>query len=65
MDRLENLMDIEQADAPEDSESESEDSEAPSEESIQLVASQANVSEKEAEKALRAENNEVVNAIMV
>lgn len=55
-------MDIEQIDAPENSDDEDE---KPSEESIKLVASQANVTEREAEKALMAENNEVVNAIMV
>lgn len=64
MDRLENLMSIEPAEAPVDTDDESDDDDAPSQEFIQLVASQANVSEKEAEKALRAENNEVVNAIM-
>jgi NACalpha-BTF3-like transcription factor len=65
MDRLENLMDIDQVEAPEDSEDEDEDDVGPSEESINLVASQTNVSAREAEEALRAENNEVVNAIMV
>lgn len=65
MDRLENLMSIEPAEAPVDTDDESDEDDAPSQEFIQLVASQANVSEKEAEKALRAENNEVVNAIMV
>lgn len=65
MDRLENLMDIEPMEAPVDSEGEDSDDEGPSEELIELVASQANVSVKEAEKALRAENNELVNAIMV
>lgn len=59
-------MSIEPSEAPVDTDDESDDEDdAPSQESIQLVASQANVSEKEAEKALRAENNEVVNAIMV
>lgn len=65
MGRLENLMDIEQIEAPVDSEGEDSDDEGPGEELIELVASQANVSVKEAEKALRAENNELVNAIMV
>lgn len=65
MDRLENLMDIEQIEAPEDSEDEDEEVEKPSEDLIQLVASQANVSKKVAEAALIAENNEVINAIMV
>jgi NACalpha-BTF3-like transcription factor len=65
MDRLENLMDIEQLDAPEESEDEDDEVEKPSEELIQLVASQANVSNRVAEAALIAENNEVVNAIMV
>lgn len=66
MDRLENLMDIEQIDAPENSDDEDDDEdEKPSEELIKLVASQANVTDREAEKALMAENNEVVNAIMV
>lgn len=65
MDRLENLMNIEQTEAPVDTDDESDDEDAPSEEFIQLVAEQANVTEREAEKALRAENNEVVNAIMV
>ncbi|CEP11090.1 hypothetical protein [Parasitella parasitica] len=64
MDRLENLMNIEQVDAPENSDDEEEDDDKPDAELIQLVASQANVSEKEAETALIAENNEVVNAIM-
>ncbi|KAL7310798.1 hypothetical protein PS15m_010245 [Mucor circinelloides] len=64
MDRLENLMDIEQAEAPENSDDEEDEDEKPSEELIKLVASQANVTEREAEKALIAENNEVVNAIM-
>lgn len=63
--RLENLMNIEQVEAPMDSDDESDDEDAPSQEFIQLVASQASVSEREAERALRAENNEVVNAIMV
>lgn len=65
MDRLENLMDIEQVEAPEDSEDEDEEVEKPSEDLINLVAAQANVSKKAAEAALIAENNEVVNAIMV
>ncbi|CAO0803653.1 unnamed protein product [Mucor circinelloides] len=64
MDRLENLMDIEQAEAPENSDDEEDEDEKPSEELVKLVASQANVTEREAEKALIAENNEVVNAIM-
>lgn len=58
-------MDIEPLEAPVDSEGEDSDGDdEPSEELIELVASQANVSVKEAEKALRAENNELVNAIM-
>jgi NACalpha-BTF3-like transcription factor len=65
MDRLENLMDIEQIDAPENSDDEDDEDEKPSEELVKLVASQANVTDREAEKALMAENNEVVNAIMV
>jgi len=65
MDRLENLMDIKQAEAPENSDDEEDEDEKPSEELVKLVASQANVTEREAEKALIAENNEVVNAIMV
>lgn len=64
MARLENLMDIEVAEEPQDSDEESDD-EDPSEDDIKLVAEQANVSEKDAEQALRAENNEIVNAIMV
>ncbi|KAL9552717.1 hypothetical protein MBANPS3_003629 [Mucor bainieri] len=64
MDRLENLMDIEQIEAPENSDDEDDEDEKPSDELIKLVASQANVTEREAEKALIAENNEVVNAIM-
>ncbi|EPB87193.1 hypothetical protein HMPREF1544_06018 [Mucor circinelloides 1006PhL] len=64
MDRLENLMDIKQAEAPENSDDEEDEDEKPSEELVKLVASQANVTEREAEKALIAENNEVVNAIM-
>ncbi|CAO3620118.1 unnamed protein product [Mucor fragilis] len=64
MDRLENLMDIEQIEAPENSDDEEDEDEKPNDELIKLVASQANVTEREAEKALVAENNEVVNAIM-
>ncbi|GAN06073.1 hypothetical protein MAM1_0110d05550 [Mucor ambiguus] len=64
MDRLENLMDIEQIEAPENSDDEEDEDEKPSDELVKLVASQANVTEREAEKALIAENNEVVNAIM-
>ncbi|KAG2236013.1 hypothetical protein INT48_008105 [Thamnidium elegans] len=64
MARLESLMDIEVAEEPIDSDAEDSDDEGPSEEDIKLVAAQANVSEKEAEQALRAENNEIVNAIM-
>ncbi|KAI9361841.1 tubulin-tyrosine ligase family-domain-containing protein [Pilaira anomala] len=63
MARLENLMDIEVAEEPQDSDEESDD-EDPSEDDIKIVAEQANVSEKDAEQALRAENNEIVNAIM-
>lgn len=65
MARLESLMDIEVAEEPIDSDAEDSDDEGPSEEDIKLVAEQANVSEKVAEQALRAENNEIVNAIMV
>lgn len=65
MARLESLMDIEVAEEPIDSDAEDSDDEGPSEEDIKLVAAQANVSEKVAEQALRAENNEIVNAIMV
>lgn len=65
MARLESLMDIEVAEEPVDSDAEDSDDEGPSEEDIKLVAEQANVSEKVAEQALRAENNEIVNAIMV
>jgi tubulin--tyrosine ligase-like protein 12 len=61
--RLENLMDVEIAEAPEDSDD--EEDVKPSMEIIKLVASQANVTDREAENALKAENNEVVNAIMV
>lgn len=57
-------MDIDQVEAPVDTDDESDDDDAPSQEFIDLVASQAGVTEKEAEKALRAENNEVLNAIM-
>ncbi|KAI8083348.1 tubulin-tyrosine ligase family-domain-containing protein [Gilbertella persicaria] len=65
LERLENLMDIDVEEAPEHSDDEEEeDRMKPSEELIQLVASQANASRMEAEKALIAENNEVVNAIM-
>jgi NACalpha-BTF3-like transcription factor len=64
VDRLESLMDIETAEAPEDSDDE-DDNVKPSEELIKLVALQANVTDREAENALKAENNEVVNAIMV
>ncbi|KAI8641321.1 tubulin-tyrosine ligase family-domain-containing protein [Parasitella parasitica] len=64
MDRLENLMNIEQTAAPENSDDEDKDDDKPSPELVQLVASQANVSEEQAEEALIAENNEVVNAIM-
>ncbi|KAI8882515.1 TTL-domain-containing protein, partial [Backusella circina FSU 941] len=65
MDRLENLMNIEQEPAPQDSDDEEEEEEEPaSEELVQLVASQANVSLKQAKEALKIENNEVVNAIM-
>jgi|JXWR01.1.fsa_nt_gb glycerol-3-phosphate O-acyltransferase len=63
LDRLENLMDIEKEELVLDEEEEEEIK--PSDELIRIVASQANVSEKEAEEALEAENNEVVNAIMV
>ncbi|KAG0763242.1 hypothetical protein G6F57_010931 [Rhizopus arrhizus] len=62
LDRLENLMDIEKEELVLDEEEEEEIK--PSDELIRIVASQANVSEKEAEEALEAENNEVVNAIM-
>lgn len=62
LDRLENLMDIEKEELVLDEE---EEEIKPSDELIRIVASQANVSEKEAEEALEAENNEVVNAIMV
>ncbi|KAI9473892.1 MAG: tubulin-tyrosine ligase family-domain-containing protein [Benjaminiella poitrasii] len=64
IDRLENLMNIEPVNAPVDSDDEDDDEVKPADELIQLVASQANVSEKEAREALTAENNEVVNAIM-
>ncbi|KAI7904716.1 tubulin-tyrosine ligase family-domain-containing protein [Cokeromyces recurvatus] len=64
MDRLENLMNIDPIDAPVDSDDEEDDEIKPSDELVQLVATQANVSEKEAREALIAENNEVVNAIM-
>ncbi|KAI8375476.1 tubulin-tyrosine ligase family-domain-containing protein [Blakeslea trispora] len=68
LERLENLMDIDVEEAPEHSDDEDSDeddeSNKPSDELIDLVASQANVSRFEAEKALIAENNEVVNAIM-
>lgn len=62
--RLENLMDVDVAEAPEESDDEDEDVK-PSEELIKLVASQAHVTDREAENALKAEKNEVVNAIMV
>lgn len=64
LDRLENLMDIEREEFVSDDEDD-DDVTGPSDELIQLVASQANVSKKQAEEALLAENNEVVNAIMV
>jgi NACalpha-BTF3-like transcription factor len=64
LDRLENLMDIEKEEFVSDDEDD-DNVTRPSDELIQLVASQANVSEKQAEEALLAENNEVVNAIMV
>lgn len=57
-------MDIEKEEFVSDDEDD-DDVTRPSDELIQLVASQANVSEKQAEEALLAENNEVVNAIMV
>lgn len=57
-------MDIEKEEFVSDDEDD-DDVTRPSDELIQLVASQANVSEKQAEAALLAENNEVVNAIMV
>ncbi|ORE17065.1 hypothetical protein BCV71DRAFT_244248 [Rhizopus microsporus] len=63
LDRLENLMDIEREEFVSDDEDD-DDVTGPSDELIQLVASQANVSKKQAEEALLAENNEVVNAIM-
>ncbi|CEG83537.1 hypothetical protein RMATCC62417_17441 [Rhizopus microsporus] len=63
LDRLENLMDIEKEEFISDDEDDNNVTK-PSDELIQLVASQANVSEKQAEEALLAENNEVVNAIM-
>lgn len=57
-------MDIEKEEFVSD-DGDDDDVTRPSDELIQLVASQANVSEKQAEEALLAENNEVVNAIMV
>lgn len=57
-------MDIEREEFVSDDEDD-DDVTGPSDELIQLVASQANVSKKQAEEALLAENNEVVNAIMV
>ncbi|KAI9251244.1 tubulin-tyrosine ligase family-domain-containing protein [Sporodiniella umbellata] len=61
LDRLENLMDIEK---PELIFEEEEEEIKPTDQWIQLVASQANVSEARAKEALEAEGNEVVNAIM-
>jgi NACalpha-BTF3-like transcription factor len=59
-------MSIEQEPAPQDSDDQDEEQPASaSDELVQLVASQANVSLKQAEEALKTENNEVVNAIMV
>jgi hypothetical protein len=59
-------MSLEQEPAPQDSDDQDEEQPvSASDELVQLVASQANVSLKQAEEALRAENNEVVNAIMV
>lgn len=60
LERLESLMDIEKPELVLE-----EEEVKPTNELIKLVALQANVSEKDAEEALVAEDNEVVNAIMV
>ncbi|RCI04396.1 Tubulin--tyrosine ligase-like protein 12 [Rhizopus stolonifer] len=59
LERLESLMDIEKPELVLE-----EEEVKPTNELIKLVALQANVSEKDAEEALVAEDNEVVNAIM-
>ncbi|KAI8973286.1 tubulin-tyrosine ligase family-domain-containing protein [Mycotypha africana] len=63
LNRLENLMDIVVEDAPADSDDKNDEDIKPDSDLIDLVAEQANVSKKEAELALIAENNEIINAI--